>query len=244
MPYPDAYGPGFFAVQVAFAQRAAALGGLNLPDAALRYTALYRILGLDWSFDAHHPVWQQVIAALGRSDPLAKVYALYRSRLGEIPRFSEHRHWGCFAFEHDTHAHTIRMHFANADAGPTWGPLSASRREARMGELRAMFAHIRQTHPDVELVHGGSWLYNRDAYRRLFPPAFGASATPDEPHFRARGLWGQFLRHDWEVHAGRAASFMRRLDGTRTPDDRPVCFPYQVLLTRAPIGEFYAFYGV
>ena len=42
----------------------------------------------------------------------------------------------------------------------------------------------------------------------------------------------------------RAASFLRRLDGARSLDDLPACFPYQVLLTHAPITEFYMFYGV
>lgn len=244
MQYPDAYSQGFFAVQIAFARRVGAITGLSLPDAALRYTALYRVLGLDWTFDAQHPIWRQASKALAADDPAAAVYQLYRSRLAEIPRFSELRHWGCFAFEYDAEARAIRLHFANADAGPTWGPLSASRREARMGELRAMFAHVKQMHPDVETVLGGSWLYNLDSYLRLFPPDFGASATPDEPHYRARGLWGQFLRHDWAVHPGRAASFLRRLEEAHSLDDLPACFPYQVLLTQAPIGEFSTFYGV
>jgi len=61
--------------------------------------------------------------------------------------------------------------------------------------LRTMFDYIRREQPDVQMVNGGSWLYNRREYQRLFPAQYAQSAKVDHPHLIARGLWGQFLRH-------------------------------------------------
>lgn len=106
-----------------------------------------------------------------------------------------------------------------------------------------MFAQIRQTYPDAQHVKGGSWLYNRVEYLRLFPPQFGVSARADAPHLHARGLWGQFLRHDNHVNEDIATQFVARLTELSDATAYQSCFPYQNLLTEAPISAFYQFYG-
>lgn len=93
-------------------------------------------------------------------------------------------------------------------------------------------------------MRGGTWLYNRHEYTRLFPREYAESAQVDHPHLIARGLWGQFLRHGNRMNGEVAALFLSRLaqldDANRYAD----CFPYQSLLTEAPIPLFYAFYGI
>jgi hypothetical protein len=37
-----------------------------------------------------------------------------------------------------------------------------------------MFAHIAEHEPQATTVCGASWLYNCEAYRRLFPPSYTA----------------------------------------------------------------------
>jgi hypothetical protein len=243
MPYP----PAFLEIQVTFARRMAALTGQPLRESALRNTALYRILGLDWSLDPHHPVWQRFVGELRddgtRFDAAYQVYA-ERQAQGLIPDYDTSRpHWGCFSYEYHADGRSVRLHFADLDTTGV-GPLSSQRQNARLAELRAMFAQIRREHLDAERVLGGTWLYNRAEYRRLFPPQYGASAHADHPHLVARGLWGQFLRHDNRMNEEVAARFLANLSALDDVAAYPACFPYQSLLTEAPIELFYAYYGL
>jgi hypothetical protein len=243
MPYP----PAFLEMQVTFARRMAELSGQPVRECLLQNTALYRILGLDWSLDPHHPVWQRFVGEL-RDDGTGfdAAYRVYVERQvqGLIPDYDTSRpHWGCFSFEYHPDERTVRLHFADLDTTGA-GPLSSQRKDARLTELRALFAQIRQEHPDAERVVGGTWLYNRIEYRRLFPPQYGASARVDRPHLIARGLWGQFLRHGNHLNEEIAARFLTNLSDLRDAAAYPACFPYQSLLTEAPISLFYAYYGL
>lgn len=96
-----AYPPAFLEIQVAFAHKMAGLTGTPFYDSVLRKTALYRILGLDWSFDPHHPIWQRFIAGLGDDGAgLEEAYRIYSERhaQGFIPDYDISRpHWGCFS---------------------------------------------------------------------------------------------------------------------------------------------------
>jgi hypothetical protein len=238
---------GFLEIQANFARRMAELTALPFQDVVLSHTAFYRILGLDWSLNPQHPVWRQFIAALGDDrSGVAAAYRLYHERYaqGLIPDYDTSRpHWGCFSYEYDANERAIRLHFVNLDTSGA-GPLSSARREPRLAELREMFAHIHQAHPNAERVQGGSWLYNRVEYTRLFPPQYGESARTDHPHLIARGLWGQFLRHGNRMNEELATLFLARLAELRDAGAYATCFPYQSLLTEAPIAAFYAFYGV
>ncbi len=241
MPYP----PAFLEIQVTFARRMAELSGQPVHESVLRNTALYRILGLDWSLDPRQPVWRRFVGEL-RDDGTGfdAAYQIYAERhaQGLIPDYDTSRpHWGCFSYEYRPDAHAVRLHFADLDTTGA-GPLSYQRKGARLAELRAMFTQIRREHRDAERVTGGTWLYNRAEYRRLFPPQYGASARVDRPHLIARGLWGQFLRHGNRLNEDVAARFLARLAELRDATAYPACFPYQSLLTEAPIQLFYVYY--
>ncbi len=54
----------FFELQLIFAQKVAEMCYQPLRDVLLRFTALYRILGLDWSFNPTHTVWQSYLQRL------------------------------------------------------------------------------------------------------------------------------------------------------------------------------------
>jgi hypothetical protein len=243
MPYP----PGFLAIQLTFARGMAALTGQPIQEAILRRTALYRILGLDWSLDPAAPVWRRFIQAAGDDGGDSEAaYAVYAERYarGLVPDYDTSRpHWGCFSYEFDADTKVVRLHFANLDTSGH-GPLSNQRREARLNDLRAMFSSIRAEHPDAERVHGGTWLYNRREYTRLFPKEYGDSARVDHPHLIARGLWGQFLRHGNQMNEEAVTTFLARLAELRDAEDYAACFPFQNLLTDAPIAAFYSLYGV
>jgi hypothetical protein len=171
------------------------------------------------------------------------VHRYYLSRYRVIPQFGDERHWGCFAYDWRPERRAIRIHFTNEDA-PEPGALSRSRIAARQAELCAMFAAACEEQPEMAWVIGGSWLYNLKAYRRLFPPAFGDSATPDEPHLQYRALWGQFLRRDGSLNTQCARQFLDQVAALDDPTRYAECFPLQVMLTHAPIADFVAFYGL
>ena len=243
------YTQRFLALQLAFAHRVAALTVRPIDEVVLGYSALYRILGLDWSFDAAHPVWQCYAKILqGDTDPDAsQTHAFYLAlaRSDQTPRAPEGPRWGCFSYEYDGGARAVHMHFGNHDA-PEPGALSSQRRATRLGELTAMFRHIREEYPDAQTVRGGSWLYSREGYRRLFPPAYSASAKTITPHCRSRSCWGQFLQSDWQVNEETAAIFLERVTALHSMGtaELTACFPRPTLSVEAPLSDFLDFYGI
>ncbi|HKF35460.1 MAG TPA: hypothetical protein VKB35_01065, partial [Ktedonobacteraceae bacterium] len=62
------YPPGFLGLQLASARKMAQLAQRSYLEAILYGTAMYRILGLDWSLDPHHPTWQAYLKGLHQED--------------------------------------------------------------------------------------------------------------------------------------------------------------------------------
>ncbi|HEY7347236.1 MAG TPA: hypothetical protein VH599_02870 [Ktedonobacterales bacterium] len=238
--YPERY----LEVQLLFARKVAEVARLSLAEAVLHNTAIYKILGIEGQFDAAQPAWQSYIQGLqGTRQDTAWAYQTYLTRYPNIPKFTDFPHWGCFAYDYYPERLAIRLHFSNQDTS-SCGALSHERRSVRVAEMRAMFQYIRDAHPQARWVSGGSWLYNWDAYRRLFPPTFGQSARVDSPHLQFRALWGQFLRHTWQVNEEMAADFLQRVQRLRALEGIADCFPYQVLVTQGELQDFFAFYQV
>ena len=210
------------------------------------HTALYRIFGLDWSLDPTHPTWQ---AYLHELPPLYQeqlvsnwTYHFYQAHAQTIPEYNTPR-WGCFSYDYLAETQAIHLHFANLDYSG-YGPLSHQRQEARRADLWSMFMHIKRFHPQAVSVQGSSWLYNRTAYTRLFPPAYGQSARAGQQGLIGRGLWGQFLLHDGRLNDALAARFLQQVSQLQDTEQYVQCFPYLLLLTEAPIKQFYEFYGI
>lgn len=243
IPYPS----GYFELQVRFARRVSSLTGAPFEDALLHWTSFYKLLGASGDFDPADAVWRGLLARLhgGASldEQLSAVHAYYRRRYADLPTFSSQPHWGCFAYEWRPEARSIRLHFGNMDS-PEPGPLSRQRIEVRKSELQALVQDALKSHPEAEWIIGGSWLYNLEPYRRLFPVSFRQSATPDEPHIQFRALWGQFLRSDYSIHRDRAALFLARVGALMDIQEYADCFPFQVMLTRAPMRDFLDFYQI
>jgi hypothetical protein len=239
------YPPGFFSIQLAFASKISHLSHRPYQEIVLNMTAFYRILGLDWSLDPQNPVWRAYLKGMHQIDIDADAdwsYRFYFERVDQLPAY-DIQHWGCFGYEYWSERRLIHLHFWNLDESG-YGPLSHQRKEARLADLRSMFSHIKRMHPDAIAVYGSSWLYNLKAYRRLFPIEFGISTHTDTPHLVARSLWGQFLRYDGRLNEERAEVFLDRLNRLEEEHEYAQCFPFQVLITQAPITLFYAFYGV
>jgi hypothetical protein len=88
----------------------------------------------------------------------------------------------------------VRIHFSNRDSEDDCGPLVRAKSDRRTSELREMFGYIRAHHPSARAVRGGSWLYNLEAYRRVFPPEYVASTfEPERVRLDGTSSWGQLL---------------------------------------------------
>lgn len=238
---------GQFEVQLRLAERLAELRGQPLGAAALFCTTLHRRFAFGRPELAVAPAWADYARGLEQAasgaERLDWTVAFFAARPEEPPP-SGHVVFGCFSFEPPNAAGMVRIHFNNRDSEDGIGPLASAKAPARRDELTRLSACLRREHPAARAIVGGSWLYNLEAYRRLFPPAFADSrAQPAAPRLTGTSSWGQFLSHTGAVHADRRAAFIANLD--RLDPDAPWrAFPLPALATSAPVEAFYAFYGV
>lgn len=238
----------WFALQLQLAEAVAERTAEPLGEAVTRLTNLHRRFGL----------------GTAGQGPVASLWSDYRTRLEALPRGEPRLDWtltcfvrgpaearapdklyfGCFSCDPPDGEGAVKIHFNNEDSADGVGPLRRGKIERRLAELTAMFAGIRNASPQARSVRGGSWLYNLEAYRRLFPQAYGASRTaPEVLPLNGTSSWGQLIDHRWRVKSEVACVFLANLE--RVDPERPwLVFPFRALAARAPIELFYAFYGV
>lgn len=237
------YAKGFFDLQLHFAHRVTLLSGIPLAQALLEYTNLYVRFRLGRDFDPAHPTWREYVAGL--PDPTADrewTYRFYLARSETMAGPPVVATFGCFSYA-PLPGDRIRLHFGNAETDGH-SPLGAERLDRRLADLTALFGHVRRAGREPLHVVGASWLYNLDAYRRLFPAAYVATARVIGRRFQRMPLWGQFLDRHGEVKESMARPFLERLEHRSSLDRLEECFPLQVLSVEAPVREFYEFYGI
>jgi len=190
----------------------------------------------------------------GTSDSTEIVGRLHRnlSRLnrtdgGEYhPR--ESNQYGCFSYEYVPTLKMVRIHFQNRESDEE-GPLTSEKIERRQKELHDLFTAVKRNHPEVDTVVGGSWLYNLEAYRRLFPESY-LSAPEGDPSTRSLtigyGVYGQFLDDQLELKRDLAKWFLTSLKSLDHIDVESVqsVLPYKLLRVEGPVEDFYEKYGV
>ncbi len=234
----------WFALQLGFAERAGAIAGLDLPTALLRFSGCYLQFGGGWDFDPVAPVWEEPIwvGYATRLDPLEWTVAFYQRQHWQP---AATRRYGCFSYTFVPETRKVRLHFSNDDTSGQ-GALSAARQEMRCAELRALFAEVAAAHPDALTVRGNSWLHGIAAYRRLYPPEYGATAIPAplEEEFQYMALWGQFLASDGQIKRDLADDFLRCCQRATTINALAACFPNKVYEVECAIRHFYDFYGL
>jgi hypothetical protein len=214
-----------------------------VPGALFEYTNFYIRFGLGRDFDPGVAVWQAYLSGLRDADDGRDwTYRFYRTRPHDGGAPAVVATSGCFSCAR-LDADRIRLHFLNAEGGGH-SPLAKDRRDQRVAELTALFSHVKDTVPHTARVIGGSWLYNLEAYRCLFPPRYIASARAVAPRFRHMPLWGQFLDRHGEVRESAAREFRDRLGKQTRVDDLGPCFPFQVIALEASVLDFYERYGL
>jgi hypothetical protein len=222
---------------------------IPLAESLARYTNLQRRFGLGHGGVGPEPPPEWLVY-VGEMERLASA----EQRLGWTQRFyvtapedlppPDRRSFGCFGCDPPNEKGAVQIHFSNRDSADSVGPLSRTKTPRRLAELKTMFGFIRETWPEAISVQGGSWLYNLEAYRRLFPAAYGESRRPPPVPIRLGGTstWGQFLDHREAVKPDLRAAFLRNIE---TIDIAAPwrAFPLPALRTTAPIELFYDLYG-
>jgi hypothetical protein len=233
----------FFDLQFSFAERVRALSGISLEKALFEYTNFYVRFGLGRDFDCTHETWRAYLAGLRNAgDGREWTYRFYSRDPEATTAPPLEAAFGCFSYARQSQG-VVRLHFRNADADGH-SPLGAARVGRRRGELTALFAHLKRTAREDVTVVGLSWLYNLQAYRRLFPPAYASSARVAPHRFRSMPLWGQFLDHRGQIKEPVKRRFLSKLAEQSTPAHLDDCFPLQAIAVQAPAHHFYDEYGV
>ena len=237
------YSREFFDLQLRFAHRAATLTGLGLGDALLEYTNLYIRFGLGRDFKADHPSWRDYLRGVSETnDPREWTYRFYLERADSAMSHPVVATFGCFSYAR-FREDSIKLHFQNAEP-EGHSPLAADRVEERRSDLRALFRDASERSDPPDKVVGASWLYNLNAYRRLFPPSYLATARPIGPHFQRMSLWGQLLDRSGHTKPDRTRAFVTRIEKASTVEELGRCFALQTLMPTAPLSAFRTFYEV
>ncbi len=237
-------------LQVRFAERVAVVADIPLPEALLRYTNFHRRMGL--GVPGQGPPSEEWLAMVDRIDLRTHEQrvdhmhaALETKGDASLVLLPGRKGFGCVACEPPNADGMVRIHFGNRAPIADVGPLHVSRMGERRSELAEMVSWLAREHPSTRRIDGGSWLYNLEAYRRLFPPEFVASRDPRNgpPYLHGLSSWGQFIDHRGQVRPAARHRFLAALPALDMTAPHRV-FPYQVLFTTAPFEAFLRTYGV
>lgn len=237
------YSKEFIDLQVEFAKRLVEVTHSNWAEILAEHTLFRHLLNVSISREDHSdPLWQEFVNGFkAQSDPNRWAYEFYQHHPAPEEETAQPR-FGCFTFVYpfrDTPV--VRLHFENLTKQHA---LNKAALGVRQSELRDLFAYVRHHYPEAARVRGGSWLYNIEAYRRLFPAEYIKSAARVGYETGFFALWGQFLHADGTVRAALAAQFLSSLQQQTTLDGCMRCFLYEVLRPECPLEAFYAFYEV
>jgi hypothetical protein len=239
-----------------FVEAISAKTGISLAKCFNDYTDLkLRLMGPDpedeAAFKSHIERWEEFTNIIAQLPDHESRLDKIMQRFKEPTDRTDHRDDEYWPFRYDyvddQGEPFVATHFGNmlpvdnVTEGP--GLLSKERYEEQRAKLRAMFIEIKNKYPDVKEVRGRSWLYNVEAYRRLYPKVYGDSKAIAKGIYRGGGRWGQFRRSDGSVNPELRAIFYKNLKNL-DPGNPEAAFPLQTWTVRAPIEEFYKEYGI
>jgi hypothetical protein len=228
----------FFELQIQFAERLSSRFGISLTDALIKYTNLPRQLRLS----EPEPKREYFIGLNQASDKLEWTLEYYQALPDEAS--SEHATFGFWCYE-IRDGIVVRQHLINTELSAGESVLGEQFQDKRMAEIAGMHRYIRANEPSALYVKGVSWLYNVDAYRRLFPPKYiQAMAQADYASYTYMSLWGQFYNRDWSIRQDSADTLLSHVEKLDSLDNLISCFPYQALNGICEIEVFRSFYGI
>ena len=159
--------------------------------------------------------------------------------------FSNFKWFGCFRYsfvEDEKGNGIVKLHFLNNSTSKE-GPLALSQRGKRLKELKDLFEDVKENYPNAKYVQGGSWLYNLESYKRLFPKEYTNNMKSISPKPQMLVIWGQFINSEWGVKKDMAEEFLSRLEKAKTEKDLENVFELKELFPKGDIKYFYDFYS-
>jgi hypothetical protein len=232
----------FFDLNLKFARKVSDITRQRFQRTLLEYTHLYLAFGLGHDFRKENTLWQEYLLQIMKENDQAEyTYRFYLERMSKQPTQKPEQIFGCFSYVL-WDGNRVRLHFQNTTNES--GVLQKRNSSARMAELKSMFGHLKKTVPVTSTVVGGSWLYNIEAYRRLFPAKYLESAEVGLDEFQFIALWGQFLYYDGNVRQHMTRMFLEEIEEQKTLEGVTSGFPYQVLRLESAIEDFYVYYGI
>lgn len=240
-------------LRIQFAQAISRLSGTPLPDVLFKYTDLYRRFGFGDQppdEDDANPEWIAYKKQMENApDPLAVTvtYLLPRAERLGIKR----EMFGPFSYEYDEKKNEVELHFGNMNWLRAEDPLGGFSVPQIRKEFTRMLSSVQAQHPEARYVGGRSWFWGRllesPILRRMLtevlPASFLDNAGPSPGRYQGGGRWGQFTGSGGKVHAKRKEEFLRRLEKISL-DKVDDVFPIQPIEMKAPIEDFYRFYGI
>jgi hypothetical protein len=232
----------YFDLQLKFAERYAFVAGMSFDLAIGQCTNLRRRLNLSGPEGADR--WEGLLARIKSAggDPAAArsaCMALFESR----PCIARPRSFGCFSHDGPDQAGVLRIHFMPPQDTKE-SPLAAANAATRRDELRALFSQLRRTGGHVTSVRGVSWLYNLDAYKRLFPPAYRESVRLPwfAVHLTGSSTWGQVLNWRQEIKPGLRDTVLARLSALKKEAPWEI-FPLRARVATCDIRHFHDWFA-
>lgn len=240
------YSKDFFALQVTFALKVKEVTeNIDIEECLRLYTGFYKYFKIpDWEFRKDNPKWIEYMNLINQSEDITDTsYQFYLNNLNESDETSHHPKFGCFSYEYEEKDNAIQIHFTNKD-DPNIGALSKERADLRRQELKEMFTEIKNKFPDLKEIWGFSWLYNIEAYQRLFPQEYLKTKVEVKNWFRSQALWGQFIDNYGKVKNDLAERLLECIKDKTTIEELRMCFPYSIqeLIVRPQV--FYDFYNI
>lgn len=220
---------------LAFAERVSEVSGKPIYETLLKYTNLYKVFAIDdWKFNDKNPIWCEFMNEFNASNSrVDTIYNFYKQRPFLESGFT---FFGCFRYEYIPEKNAIHIHFYSHRVA---GELSKENIKIRKSELHDMFVDIKKKYPQATSVFGFSWLYNVEAYRRLFPAEYLIDPKESTTWFGSLSRWGQFFDGAENLRTEAVESFLECIKHKDSLDELVQCFPYQVLEPCCGIEYFY-----
>ena len=208
----EEYPKELFHLIIEYAKKRAEITGSDLIETIKNFTPIYYLIGnYDWEINEDSKYWKEFLERYYKGEDLVElIYEMYNKNYQE---FTNHKWFGCFRYkyiEDDQRNGIVKMHFLNNRSSKE-GPLASSQKEKRLRELKELFEDVKKKHPNAKYVQGGSWLYNLEVYRRLFPKEYFTDMKPIYPKPQMLVIWGQFINTEWGIHKDRSERFLEKL---------------------------------
>lgn len=241
----EQYPKELFLLIVEFAKKKAEILHIDLIESIKTYTPIYYLIGNNsWEFREDSTYWEEFLQRYNSGEDLVEL--LYDMYIKNRKQFSDHQWFGCFRYSYKEDQNgdgVIKIHFLNNRSSKE-GPLSSSQKGSRLEELREMFQDIKKNYPQAEYVQGGSWLYNLESYKRLFPEEYIDNLKSTKPQTDLLTIWGQFVNSEWEIKEDLAKEFLEKLRDVTSEEELSTIFKYPELFPKSEIKYFYKHYNI